>query len=93
MPNAYVLDSRLVVVNRSRIQIKIMRLERGEVIRLEKNSDVRNIEAKNGVIWLTGTPAAGDVLLHSGEQLELQNNWPYVIEALERAELLLISNP
>lgn len=67
-------------------------MKRGEIIRLEKASGVRNVETKNGVVWLTGTPADGDVLLQNGEQFELRNNWPYVIEALEPAELLLVSN-
>jgi Protein of unknown function (DUF2917) len=67
-------------------------MKRGEIIRLEKTSGVRNIEMKNGVVWLTGTPADGDVLLQDGERFELRNNWPYVIEALEPAEVLLASN-
>ena len=59
------------------------------MLRLEKNSSVTNIEIKSGIVWLTGTPANGDVLLQDGDQFELQNNWPYVIEALEQAGLLL----
>lgn len=65
-------------------------MKRGEVIRLEKDSGVRNIETKNGLVWLTGTPADGDVLLQNAEQFELRNQWPYVIQALEEAELSLL---
>lgn len=79
-----------MVASSVRARIETVSLNRGEVIRLEKNSEVKNIETKNGVIWLTGTPADGDVLLQNGEQLELQNQWPYVIEALEETELLLV---
>jgi hypothetical protein len=84
------LDYRPMVASSVRARIETVSLNRGEVIRLEKNSEVKNIETKNGVIWLTGTPADGDVLLQNGEQLELQNQWPYVIEALEETELLLV---
>ena len=81
-----------MVTNRLRVQTKAIRLKRGEVIRLEKKSGVKNIAIRNGGVWLTGTPADGDVLLQQGEQFTLRNDWPYIIEALEPAELLLVSN-
>lgn len=83
------LDVRPIAVSRSRIKIKVVGLKRGEVVRLGKNSGAKNIETQNGVIWLTGTPASGDILLQSGGQFEFENHWPYVIEALEDAELSL----
>lgn len=76
--------------SRFRSRTKITFLKRGEVIQLEKNSGVKNVETKSGVVWLTGMPANGDVLLQTGEKFELQNHWPYVFEALEPAELLLL---
>jgi Protein of unknown function (DUF2917) len=84
------LDSRdTVVANPSTTQTEIIRLPRGKIIRLEKNSGVKSLESKSGVIWLTGTPANGDVLLSPGERFELRGNWPFVIQALEPAKLSL----
>ncbi len=77
------------VTNRAATQVEIIRLPREKVIRLEKNSGVESVETKSGVVWLTATPANGDVLLSSGERFELRDNWPFVIQALEPAELSL----
>lgn len=83
-------DSRdAVVTNRAATQVEIVRLPREKVIRLEMKSGIKSIEAKGGVIWLTGTPANGDVILSRGEQFELRDNWPFVVQALEPAELSL----
>jgi hypothetical protein len=84
------LEYHPMVASSLRARIETISLNRGEVIRLEKNCGVKNIATKSGIVWLTGTPASGDVLLQNGEQFELQNQWPYVIEALEEAELLLV---
>lgn len=75
-----------VVTIRRQALTKNISLERGEVKRLNKNSGVRTIKVKSGVIWITGTPADGDILLQRGESLELRNQWPYVLEALEKTE-------
>src|ERR1041385_7187882 len=71
----YTLDSHPISANRSLAKATTIHLKRGEVMRLEKNSRVKNIEAKNGIVWLTATPADGDILLRAGELFELQNNW------------------
>ena len=85
----YTSDSRPTAASRPRTKAGTVRLKRGDLIRLDKNSCVKNIETRNGVVWLTATPADGDVLLQPGELFELGDNWPYVIQALEHAELLL----
>jgi hypothetical protein len=90
--NVCALDSHPIAASHARAQIPIVYLKRGEIIRLTKNSGVCKVKTKNGIVWLTGTPADGDVVLQSGEQCELRNNWPYVLEALEEVELLLVSN-
>lgn len=61
-----------------------------KVIRLEKHLKVKTVTVHRGVVWLTSTPAKGDVLLRPGDRFELQDNWPYVIQALESAELALV---
>ncbi|HEX4265200.1 MAG TPA: DUF2917 domain-containing protein [Verrucomicrobiae bacterium] len=65
----------------------IRTLARDKVIRLEQRSGIKRIEIKTGVVWLTSTPAKGDILLRVGDVFECQKNWPYVIEALEHSEL------
>ena len=92
MAKTCALDCCPEVAGRLRARTKTICLRRGEVIRLEKKSGVNNIETKDGAVWLTGTPANDDVLLKNGEQFELQNHWPYIIEALEQTDLLLLSN-
>ncbi len=67
-------------------------LQRGQVIRLGKDLKIRGIQLMSGRIWLTGTPARGDLILSGGERLELSDDWPFVVEALEPAELLLLRN-
>jgi hypothetical protein len=88
--NGCALDSNPLSANRSRAQASMVYLKRGAIIRLKKNSGVSKVITKNGIVWLTGTPADGDVVLPSGEQFEFRNNWPYVLEALEEVELLLV---
>jgi hypothetical protein len=65
-------------------------LRRENVIRLEKGSAVNTVEVTRGLVWLTGTPATGDMLLGAGDRLELQHDWPYVIQALANTELTLV---
>ncbi len=84
------LDSRFIAASRSLAKVKVIGLKRGAVIWLEKNSGVTKVEAKDGIVWLTGTPANGDVLLQQGDRFELKRDWPYVIQALERAEVSLL---
>lgn len=75
--------------DRSATQVEIIHLPREKIIRLEKKSGVTNVEAKSGMVWLTGTPAKDDVILSAGDHFELRDNWPFVIQALELAELSL----
>lgn len=78
-----------IAVNLSATKAEIIQVPREKVIRLEKSSGVKSVEVKSGIVWLTGTPANGDVLLSPGERFELRDNWPFVIQALEVAELSL----
>jgi Protein of unknown function (DUF2917) len=64
-------------------------LDHHHVLRLERKQQFKKILVRSGVLWLTSTPAAGDVILGQGETFEFQNAWPYVIEAIEAAEISL----
>jgi len=63
---------------------------RHQVIRLEKEQAFTRVVVRSGVLWLTGSPANGDVLLHAGQAYSFENCWPYVIEALETSEFVLL---
>jgi len=73
--------------------VQTIRLKRDAVIRLEKSSGVKSVEISSGIVWLTGTPAAGDVLLTEGGRFETAGAWPYVIQALEPGEIVLSLQP
>jgi hypothetical protein len=61
-------------------------LGRDEVMRLERRSGIKRIEIKAGIVWLTSTPAKGDLLLKAGDVFECEKNWPYVLQGLEASE-------
>lgn len=67
-----------------------VRLDRDEVLRLTGG---QCLEVKSGVLWLTGTPAQGDILLSAGERFELRGGSSFVAQALEDAEFFLAPLP
>jgi len=75
------------------IAARTIHLKRDAVIRLEEKSGAKAIEIKSGTVWLTSTPANGDVLLHTGACFETAASWPYVIQAMEPTEILLLTQP
>jgi hypothetical protein len=66
-----------------------VRLVRNELVLLRKCSRLRTVDVRQGVVWLTGTPAGGDVILHCGDRFDFGNQWPFVLQALEDAEIEL----
>ena len=75
-------------VDQPPVSVKTLHLPRDRAVRLEKASGIKTLEVRSGTIWLTGTPATGDVVLSAGERLELPDQWPFVIQALGNAELV-----
>jgi hypothetical protein len=67
----------------------LVSLRRHQPVRLEKDSGLTRIEVHRGMVWLTGTPGRSDQLLSSGETVRLTEDWPFVVEALEDAEVFL----
>jgi hypothetical protein len=41
------------------------------------------MEVYSGIVWLTGDPADGDVLLRAGDSCELKGRWVYVAQAMD----------
>ena len=68
---------------------ELFHLERHQVLRLEQTQKIKKIEVRSGVVWLTSTPADGDVILEPGQAFEFGHHWPYVIEAIGTAEISL----
>ena len=66
-----------------------IRLRRGEVLRLDADLDApTTCRVVRGTVWLTATPAAGDIILSDGEALVVSCGWPVVAEAIgDEAEM------
>jgi hypothetical protein len=65
---------------------KMAHLPRGMVLTLDQRDGVTGLQLTRGTVWITGTPARGDVVLGPGETYEFGNRWPYVVEALSDSE-------
>ena len=75
----------------STARTRAVRMANAEVIRLDKKSGVKSIEVIRGIVWLTGTPADGDIILQEDDRFVLSTSWPYVLQALNEAEIVLRS--
>lgn len=69
-----------------------LKLARGEVYRLDQRGDTHEIQVLDGTLWLTTTPAKGDIVLRGGERFSAPDSGLVVFEALEDASVLLIGN-
>jgi len=58
-------------------------LQNRQVFHLRRAENVSHIHVRQGVVWLTRTPADGDVILQAGDRLELEHGWPIVVQALQ----------
>jgi hypothetical protein len=61
-----------------------MRMDRDEIVRLDKQHHGQEIQVRDGTIWLTGVET-GDVILERGQTFTLRNQSPFVIQALTEA--------
>ena len=69
-----------------------LELARGEVYRLDQRGNTHEIQVLDGTLWLTTTPAKGDIVLREGERYAAPESGLVVIEALKDASVLLIRN-
>jgi hypothetical protein len=68
-----------------------LQLARGQVHRLDAADGVREIHVLDGKVWLTTTPAEGDVILRNTDRFApTATAWPVVFEALQDATVLLV---
>jgi hypothetical protein len=66
-----------------------VRLIRNELLNLQESSKFRVVNVRRGIVWLTGTPACGDIILRCGSRFELGDQWPFVLQALQDSEIEL----
>lgn len=67
-----------------------LQLARGQVHRIDQADGIREIHVLDGTLWLTATPADGDVLLRTTDRFAPTTGWPVVFEALKDASVLLL---
>ena len=77
------------LVTSARVELVTLQLARNELTVLQECSGRRALHVRQGVVWLTGTPACGDIILRGGDRFELGSQWPFLIQALEDAEIEL----
>lgn len=70
---------------------QIICLGENEVLRLTRESRVKHLKVEQGIVWLTGTPATGDTLLQHGDCFVLEKDWPFVVQAIGPARIILVS--
>lgn len=61
----------------------------GQLWRVDATSRVAGLRVIAGTVWLTTTPADGDVILHAGDRLTIVGGWPIVVEALAPSTIVV----
>jgi hypothetical protein len=65
-----------------------IRIVRNKPLVLQKGGFARQVlKVREGIVWLTGTPADSDVILQRGDRFVLDERWPFVLQAMEDAEI------
>jgi hypothetical protein len=54
----------------------------GRVLRVEAGQRVSRLSVLDGCLWLTTTPADGDVILRAGDEWHADGRWPVVVQAI-----------
>lgn len=62
-------------------------LPRGGVLQVTNHHRTAEVRVRHGLLWITATPSRGDVLLGPGDRFRFGPDRPYVLEALEPAQL------
>ncbi len=69
---------------------RVLSLPADGVLRLDRSSRVKGVAVRSGTVWLTGTPAKGDVILRPGDRCRFDGGWPFVLQAIGDAEMVLL---
>lgn len=68
---------------------RTLHLRAAEVVQLNSDAGAQVIKVRRGTVWLTTTPARGDILLRRGDSFELRVPGPLVVQALSRATMVV----
>lgn len=63
-------------------------LDRDAVVVLGAENANRRLWVQQGAVWLTATPATGDVVLVAGDDYWLEGGAPWVLQGLEDAVVI-----
>lgn len=66
-----------------------VQLAKDQVIRLDRDSRIAGVEVERGRVWMTLTPADGDLVMDQGHAVRLSGGWPVVLQALTEVTLLI----
>jgi hypothetical protein len=70
-----------------------VQLLKDKFIRLDRDSGVSGFTVEHGTVWITETPANGDLLAREGGYVRLRGGWPVLVQALTEASLTLNGEP
>lgn len=88
---SWLVPGIMPVVSKRDVRPISLQLARGQVHRLDRADGIRELHVLDGKIWLTTTPAEGDVLLRGTDRFATHTTaWPVVFEALQDATVLLV---
>lgn len=84
----YKLCGRTALASPSEVG-RTLHLRAAEVVRLNSDAGAQVIKVRRGTVWLTTTPARGDILLRRGDSFELRVPGPLVVQAMSRATIVV----
>ena len=87
---AFPLPGTAATVRERNARSVSLQLARGQVHRIDQADGIREVQVLDGVLWLTATPADGDVLLRTTDRFAPTTGWPIVFEALKDASVVLL---
>lgn len=65
-----------------------IQLARDGIIRLDRESRVSGIVIEEGSVWITETPANGDVIVSQGGYVRIRGGWPVLVQAMTEAKMV-----
>ena len=68
------------------VRRRMVCLRPNQLLLLDKVRGVKRIRVQCGCIWLTGTPGTDDILLRPGDEFDLGDSWPFLLQPLLNLE-------
>ncbi|HEY5894080.1 MAG TPA: DUF2917 domain-containing protein [Chthoniobacterales bacterium] len=64
-------------------------LPAGRAFSIRETSGITHVRVETGKIWLTATPGTEDIVLQAGDLFTFTQDWPFVLETLSDARIIL----